>query len=178
MLNILKRTYLHFLPWLWKIAVFRGNFSENKNWEKNLLKKGIYRNTNFILFGDSQIALWRMKTSFGKLPLKNRGKNSDLASLAIKRFSKEILKYHPTAVIILIGTNDLAQKRGNINILKDLEQMSQLSQEEKITPFLCSILPVNGRPQETRSNTEIKSLNNLIKNYCQKKSLSYIDFWR
>ena len=60
------------------------------------------------------------------------------------RFRADVIDLQPKAVVILAGTNDIAQNNGYIapeNILGNIISMAELAKANNIDVVLCSILP-------------------------------------
>ena len=143
------------------------SFRAFENWYKDI-----------IIFGDSQIAFWDMDKFQSSLPVNNKGVSGLCSDKALLRFEKDVLKYTPQTAVILIGTNDIARRRKNKDIVSDLSKMVLKSKDAKVNPVLCSVLPVRGVYKFTRPLEDLKGLNILIKNAADYHSVPYIDFWQ
>lgn len=145
-----------------------------------MIKKGLHNGDIFILFGDSQIALWRMVTYFGERPIVNRGVSGDNARMAKERFSKDVisLKSKKTkAVMILIGTNDVAEGRNDDEILSDAKAMVEAANRENIHVFIGSLIPVSGRYLPLRPLVRLRELNEKMRRLAENNRSTYLDFW-
>jgi len=112
-----------------------------------------------------------------------RGISGQVTSQMLVRFRKDVINLKPKAVVILAGTNDIAQNNGLIsleNIMGNLISMSELAKAHKIKVFLCSVLPVYEYPWKKEIKDpakEIKELNAMIKDYCNKNMCTYVDYY-
>lgn len=110
-----------------------------------------------------------------------RGISGQTSSQMLVRFRQDVVDLKPIAVVILAGTNDIAQNTGYIsleNILGNIISMVELAKANHIKPILCSVLPAYqfGWRKELQPADDIIKLNNMIKAYAQKNYLPYIDY--
>lgn len=164
-----------------KLLFFRSrlhHFCNNKVWEDILTESSVYENNNItVLFGDSQIAGWPVRPFFGVLPIKNRGKNGDLATNAIDRFKNEVALTKCHKVLILIGSNDIAHGKTIDNIIQSIKEMIELARVNDIKPIVGSILPVSRRRNSVRPRGTIIDLNNKLSDICKDERVDFIDFF-
>jgi len=168
---------LHVYPVIWKLLAFRGKLNENHKREKGLEKQGVFQRRSLVIFGDSQVSLWRMATFFKSLPIRNRGLSGDTVRKALDRFDNDVIPLKPDAVVVLIGANDIAQGRKEEEIALDFDQIIAKCLKCNTYPFICSVLPVSGKHAEIRPLHKLKALNQLLKVRTQHYYISYIDFW-
>tara|TARA_B100001250_G_scaffold406856_1_gene426607 strand:- start:677 stop:1363 length:687 start_codon:yes stop_codon:yes gene_type:complete len=131
-----------------------------------------------IMLGDSITAGCNWNELFDGLNIINRGIGGDVTSGIINRI--DFLKTcKPSAVFLLIGTNNLGQSDGIDKIISEYKIII-----DKITSFapdtdlyIQSVLPINPNkfmfPRPDYNNEKIKNLNSLIKNLEQNR-VSYI----
>jgi lysophospholipase L1-like esterase len=160
----------------WKMLQFHGRLHalENPQWEDALAKEHTY-DTPMVLFGDSQIARWPIATSFGVLPVVDRGVVGDLATEATDRFRRDVLPLHPAIVLILIGTNDLANGVAVEAILHSIGGMSQSARQQNALVILCSVLPARGEAARIRPREQVERLNTGLRTLAASQSASYLD---
>ena len=96
-------------------------------------------------------------------------------------FRQDVIGLSPEAVVIMAGTNDLAQNNGYIaleNILGNIASMCELAKLHKIRPILCSVLPAYrfGWRQEVPAADRIIELNGMIERYARENGISYVDY--
>lgn len=112
----------------------------------------------------------------------DRGISGQVTSQMLVRFRRDVLDLKPKAVVILAGTNDIAQNNGYIsleNILGNIVSMSELAKAHRIKVVLCSVLPVYEYPwrKDVKEPAKlITELNAMIKAYCQKNKFTYVDY--
>lgn len=164
----------------WKFRGKRNSHkvvNENKAWEVALNENRAYKEKQIVFFGDSQIALWPMQSSFGVLPIKNRGLSGDMATECINRFQEEVINLNPDLIAILIGTNDLNNNISVTNIINNIQKLIVEAQKTKAEIIICSLLPVNSKIANAgRPVSSILEINKLLFEICKKKGLEFVNF--
>jgi lysophospholipase L1-like esterase len=140
----------------WKMLAFHERLAalENPRWEQTLSAEHIYKRP-IVLFGDSEISLWPISTSFGVLPVLNRGLGGDWAMRAEQRFREQVLSLDAAAVVLLIGTNDIAHGRTTQEVLMTIGRMVSAAQEKGQKVILCSVLPARGEAARVRPSIQL-----------------------
>lgn len=165
----------------WKFRGKRNSHKtvkENEAWEVTLNENRAYKEKQIVFFGDSQIALWPMQSSFGVLPIKNRGLSGDFVTKSRKRFEEEVLSLKPDIIVILIGTNDLNGGVSPREIIKHIQLLIDDGKNTKAEIVVCSLLPVglevaeNGRPVSI-----IRKINKALAEICHKEELTFVNFY-
>ena len=111
-----------------------------------------------------------------------RGISGQTTSEMLVRFRQDVISHHPKYVVILAGTNDLAQNNGYIsieNIMSNLKSMCELAKVHKIKPVLCSLTPVTRygwRPEIENPTSKVIELNEMIRAYAEKEHIKYVDY--
>jgi len=110
-----------------------------------------------------------------------RGISGQTSMQMLVRFRRDVVDLQPKAVVILAGTNDIAQNTGYIaldNILGDMISMVELAQTNHIKVILCSVLPAYefGWRKELKPADDIIRLNQLIKDYAAQHKIPYVDY--
>ncbi len=135
-----------------------------------------------VFMGNSITEKWGTRDSMfwkGK-PYINRGISGQVTSQMLLRFRPDVIELKPRVVVILAGTNDIAQNKGPITleqIAGNIFSMVELAKANNIKVVLCSVLPA----LQYRWRTEIKpadqipQLNAMIKAYADKHKIPYID---
>ena len=137
-------------------AVFMGN-SITDFWVKN--DSAFFHDNNFV----------------------GRGISGQTTSEMLVRFRQDVISLHPKKVIILAGTNDIAENNKKIsleNILGNIISMAELAQHHGIGVVLCSVLPCDRyswRPA-LKPAKEIISLYAMIKEYASKNDFIFVDY--
>ena len=73
-----------------------------------------------------------------------RGISGQVSSQMLARFRQDVIALKPKAVVILAGTNDIAENDGwisNEGIMGNIISMCELAEVHNIKPILCSLLP-------------------------------------
>ena len=145
----------------WKMFEFHARLValENPQWEHTLAEQHLYARP-IVLFGDSQIANWPVSTSFGALPVLNRGVGGDWAVKASARFKQAVIPLNPSMVVILIGTNDLAHQQPVELVLSSIREMVSSAREHGAIVISAVCCPRVGRllarGPRIRSNSSIR----------------------
>lgn len=138
-----------------------------------------------VIMGDSITDFWPNRTSsdfFNKNNIVGRGISGQVTSQMLVRFRRDVLDLKPKYVAILAGTNDIAQNQGYINaenIVGNIISMVEIARANKIKPIVCSILPAAKYPwrPEIQSVPMVQKINQMLKDYCKKHKVKYIDFY-
>jgi lysophospholipase L1-like esterase len=159
-----------------------GNLSKYKD-ENTQIKAHFLGKKKIVFFGDSITAAWETYDPefFANKKNSNRGINGQTTSQMLLRFRTDVIELKPEKVIILSGTNDIAENTGPIsleNILGNLKSMCELSKANNIEPILCSILPAFDYPwrRGIEPAEKIVSLNSMIIQYTSVNQIRYVDF--
>ena len=130
--------------------------------------------------GDN-IWLYFHKAFFDSNNYLNRGISNNNTTQMVNRYQAEILDQDPQCVVIMGGTNDLAQGVTKESILMNIKRMAELAEAEHMHVVLCSVTPCN----DTYSNlsnpktkgAHIVALNQMIKEYADSKGFVYCDYY-
>ena len=110
-----------------------------------------------------------------------RGISGQTTSHMLVRMRKDVVSLQPDYVVILAGTNDIALNNGYIapeDIFGNIVSMCEIAATNKVTPVLCSILPVkryHWRPEVTDCAERIMDINRMLRHYAAEHGLRYID---
>jgi len=137
--------------------VFIGN-SITENWKK--LDLAFFSNKNYI----------------------NKGISGQTTPQILNRFKKDVVDLKPNLVIILAGTNDIAQNTGPITIKEISENifaMAELAKENNIKVIISSVLPAFDFPwrQGLHPAKKIITLNEILKKYAYENRIVYLDYY-
>jgi lysophospholipase L1-like esterase len=138
--------------------------------------------SRIVFLGDSITDNWNLSDSFAGKPYVNRGISGQTTPQILLRFRQDVIALKPKAVVILAGTNDIAENTGPITleaIEDNLISMIELAQRNGIRVVLCSVLPVARYPwrPEIQSIAKIQSLNRWMKNYASQTEVDYLDYY-
>ena len=144
-----------------------------------------------VFMGDSITEGWGNKVSAtspdhneffpGKLYI-NRGISGQTTPQMLVRFRQDVVDLQPKVVVLLAGTNDIAENTGKTT-LRDIENniasMSDLARANGIRLVLCSVLPASDFPwhRGLESAPKIRALNAWIKEYAAKNGFVYVDYY-
>lgn len=112
----------------------------------------------------------------------NRGISGQTTPQMLIRFRADVINLNPSIVIILAGTNDIAENTGpsNVKMITDnIFSMSELASAHKIKVILCSILPVYKYSWKDISDPPsfIGEVNKMLENYCKDHNHQYVDYF-
>ena len=112
-----------------------------------------------------------------------RGIGGQVTSQMLCRFRADVIDLHPQAVVILAGTNDLAQNNGPIttqHIVENIISMAELAMAAGIRPIICSVLPAAKypwRPEIESVPEKIRALNDRLRQYASDRGLAWVDYY-
>ena len=97
------------------------------------------------------------------------------------RFQKDVIALNPQVVVIMAGTNDLAQGVTEADIAANIAEMATAAKAAGIKVVLCSVTP-NDDTYSKLSNPKTKgahivALNKLIKSQAESNGHSWCDYW-
>ena len=111
----------------------------------------------------------------------NRGVSGENTTQMVARYQADVLDMDPSCVVIMGGTNDLAQGYAKDRILANLASMAEQAAAEGMKVILCSVTPCNDVYSRLENpNTKgahIIALNQMIKNYADSQGFTYCDYW-
>jgi len=146
-----------------------------------------------VFLGDSITDSWDDPKYGGFFPGKpyiDRGVSGQTTPQMLVRFRADVIALHPSVVVILAGTNDLAGNTGptTLEAIEDnLASMAELAATHNIRVALASVLPVSdyeknkdGKPiiqTAQRPPAQIKALNEWLRRYAAENRLTYLDYY-
>lgn len=165
-----------------------SGFSQSKDWagfskyaESN---KVVTKSPKAVFMGNSITEGWiRQHPDFFKNnQFVSRGISGQTTSQMLVRFRNDVINLNPEYVVILAGTNDIAQNNGyisNENILSNIISMCELAKLHNIKVVLCSVLPAAEYPwrKEIDAITNIRELNNLMEEYATANDITYVNLY-
>ncbi len=190
MKNILTSLFL--IAILFPFSVFSQNNRGKDDWAN--LKKYADADENLaqpepgenrvVFMGNSITEAWvKIDSSFfANKEYVGRGISGQTSSQMLLRFRQDVINLKPTVVVILAGTNDIAENTGPIalkDILGNIISMTQLGETNNIKVILCSVLPAYDFPWHhgLQPAEKIVKLNSMIKSFCEKNKITYVDFY-
>ena len=151
---------------------------ENKKLKKtNELKRVVFMG-NSITEGWSNFD----KDFFINNPFVNRGISGQTTPQMLIRFRPDVVNLKPTSVVILAGINDIAGNTGPIsleNTAENIMSMAEIAIANNIKVYICSTLPAIDFPWSPGLNPgpKVIKLNSLLKDYCDKNNITYVDYF-
>lgn len=148
--------------------------------------QNITKNENIVFLGDSIFDWFPTDKIFSDLPIVNSGIVGNKTTDILSNMQERVYKYNPTKVFINIGTNDIEFEDSDElneevyqNIVKIAEGIKK--HRNKCEIYIISIYPVNNNlpGANDRHISEIKAINNKLKEYCSKtEGIEYIDAFK
>ena len=138
--------------------------------------------TRVVFLGDSITEAWDLSVFFKGKPYVNRGISGQTTPQILLRFRQDVLALKPEIVVILAGTNDIAENTGptTLGMIEDnLKSMVDLARENGVRPILASVLPAAVYPwrPEIQPIEKILALNQWMKEYAATEGLGYLDYY-
>jgi len=137
-----------------------------------------------VFLGDSITEGWGVSDGkfFSGRPYINRGISGQTTSQMLVRFRQDVIDLRPSVVVILGGTNDIAQNGGITTveaIEQNLQSMAELAKANRIRVVLSSVLPAFSYPWRPgiQPADKIAELNRWIAAYCATNHLVYLDYY-
>jgi lysophospholipase L1-like esterase len=136
-----------------------------------------------VFYGDSITDAWASGPMFfpGKGYI-GRGISGQTTTQMLVRFRQDVIRLHPAVVLILAGTNDIAENLGPTSlesIEENLQSMAELARYNHIQPILCSVLPAYDYPWRKGLNPpgKIAQVNQWMQDYCARHDLVYLNYF-
>ena len=147
------------------------------------LERYTYNKESIVFLGDSITSRYDLNKYFPNYNVYNSGIAGNMTKDILENMENRVFVYNPTKVFILIGTNDLVYSGlDNDGIKNNIEEIINKIYEKNsnIKIYMESIYPVNNSINkeivETRTNENIKDLNNKIEKICNNKC-TYINMY-
>ena len=171
-----------------RIAIYTDDFGELKRYRDadaalSLPKAGENR---VVFLGDSITDYWKLSDYFADKHYINRGIDGQTTPQMLVRFRQDVVDQHPTVLVVLAGTNDVAGVTGptrNPDIEANYASMAELARAHQIRVVFASLLPVNNYTEDAkesfalRPRERILALNSWLKEYCAKNGFVYLDYF-
>ena len=114
-------------------------------------------------------------------PYIGRGIGGQTTPQMLVRFRQDVIALHPSVVVILAGTNDIAGNTGpsTVEMIEDnLASMAELAKANGIRVVLASVLPVFDYPWKPglQPAQKIVSLNSRLRRYASAHGAVYLDY--
>jgi len=172
-----------FLISLQSFAQDWGNLQRYKADNEQLLTQKVPKN-RIVFMGNSITEGWSnfQPTFFDNYTRINRGISGQTTPQMVLRFRQDVLQLQPKIVVILAGTNDIAQNTGPITldeIAGNIFTMCELAKQNHIQIIICSVLPALDYPWRTglEPAQKIIELNKKLKKYAFENNIAYVDYF-
>ncbi|MFY0592086.1 SGNH/GDSL hydrolase family protein [Roseivirga sp.] len=137
-----------------------------------------------VFMGNSITEAWvsYSPTFFSDNNFIGRGISGQVTHQMLLRFHADVVALKPKVVVILAGTNDIAQNSGPVSleeIANNIMSMAAIAKQNGIKVLLCSVLPAKDYPWKPgmKPLTKIPALNSIIKAYAEANNFTYVDFF-
>jgi lysophospholipase L1-like esterase len=135
--------------------------------------------------GDSITEGWHFTGPDGSFPGKpyiNRGISGQTSPQMVLRFRQDVIDLHPKVVVILAGTNDVAENTGPMTpemTMDNFRAMVEIARAIGIKPVITSILPAGDFPWKRGMEPagKIRLLNTWLETYCKSEGIVYVDYY-
>ena len=137
-----------------------------------------------VFMGNSITEGWGIldKDFFIDNPFVNRGISGQTTPQMLIRFKPDVVNLNPKSVVIMAGINDIAGNTGSITIANTAENiisMAEIAVASNISVYICSTIPAIDFPWSPglEPGPKVVMLNSILKNYCAKKDITYVDYY-
>jgi lysophospholipase L1-like esterase len=156
-----------------------------KKYEKENEKlKKINEPNRVVFMGNSITEGWSNfdKDFFINNPFVNRGISGQTTPQMLVRFRPDVVNLNPKAVVILAGINDIAGNTGPIlleNTAENIISMAEIAKANNIKVYICSTLPAIDFlwSPGLEPAPKVIRLNSILKDYCTKNNITYVDYY-
>jgi acyl-CoA thioesterase I len=171
-----------------RIAIYTDDFGELKRYRDAdaALTPSKAGKNRVVFLGDSITDYWKLAEYFPARPYINRGIDGQTTPQMLVRFRQDVIELHPSVLVVLAGTNDVAGVTGpasNQDIEANYASMAELARLHHIRLVFASLLPVNNYTDDAkesfalRPRERILALNTWLKEYCSKNAFVYLDYF-
>ena len=109
----------------------------------------------------------------------DKGISGQNTTQMLARFQKDVIDLEPQVVVIMGGTNDLAQGVSKEEIVSNIYQMAEMASAAGIKVVLCTVTPNNdtySRLDPKNKGPHIIELNGMLKDLTN-KGFTWCDYW-
>jgi lysophospholipase L1-like esterase len=138
-------------------------------------------------FGVSQKFRWtNLLQNKLKFKVINKGINGDTTAGILSRSYRDVIKIHPSHVIIMGGTNDFIMGRSAESVAENIILLTQEARNNNITPIIGiqMFIAVDMAKKLWSPYVDFKKVNEkitlyrqIIIQYCTNKNIQYLDFY-
>jgi lysophospholipase L1-like esterase len=173
-----------------RVAIYTDDFGQLARYREAdaALAPPAAKENRVVFLGDSITDYWKLADYFSGKPyvVLNRGIDGQTTPQMLVRFRQDVIELHPTVLVVLAGTNDVAGVTGparNEDIEANYASMAELARLHHIRVVFASLIPVNNYTDDAkesfalRPRERILALNSWLKDYCAKNRLVYLDYF-
>ena len=137
-----------------------------------------------VFMGNSITEEWGRldKDFFLNNPFVNRGIGGQTTPQMLIRFKPDVINLNPKSIVIMAGINDIAGNTGPItieNAAENIISMAEIAVASNISVYICSTMPAIDFPWSPglEPGPKVVRLNSVLKSYCAKKGIPYVDYY-
>jgi lysophospholipase L1-like esterase len=139
-----------------------------------------------VFYGDSITDGWGRRAGTGDFfpgnPYVNRGISGQTTPQMVVRFHQDVVALKPKVVVILAGTNDVAENTGPMTpemTLDNFRAMAEMAQANGIKVVICAILPAGefSWHKGLEPAAKIRTLNEELKAWCVSEGIVWVDYY-
>jgi lysophospholipase L1-like esterase len=137
-----------------------------------------------VFMGNSITEEWGRldKDFFLNNPFVNRGIGGQTTPQMLIRFKPDVINLNPKSIVIMAGINDIAGNTGPItigNTAENIISMAEIAVASNISVYICSTMPAIDFPWSPglEPGSKVVRLNSVLKSYCAKKGIPYVDYY-
>ena len=131
----------------------------------------------YVFLGDGATDNWRLNEYFTGKDFVNRGIAGQTTNQILARFLADVVALRPLAVIVLAGSDDLAQGMTPSAIADNLVMMGDVAKAHGVQPIFASVLPAGGEAAKKRTPELVRKVNGWIRDYCIRENFIYVDYF-
>jgi lysophospholipase L1-like esterase len=139
-----------------------------------------------VFYGDSITDAWGRRPGTGTFfpgePYVNRGISGQTSAQMVVRFHQDVVDLHPKVVVILAGTNDVAENTGPMTpemTMDDFRAMAEMARANGIKVVICAILPAGDFPwrKGMEPAPKIQALNARLEAWSKAEGMVWVDYY-
>lgn len=141
---------------------------------------------DIIFLGDSLTDFYDLEKYYD-IPIINSGVAGWTTDDLLNDLDEKVFKYKAKKIILLIGTNDITYGKSNEYIVNNIEKIVETikNKNKYVKIYIESLYPINNTENKkidhnmvkSRTNGQIININKLLKNYCNKNKITYINMY-
>lgn len=164
-------------------AVFADD-APNPKWEPDIqaiekkVTSGQTKKNGYVFVGSSSIRLWKLDTSFPKLPVSNHGFGGSVLSDSVDYFDRLVTAAEPQIIVVYAGDNDVAAGKKPETIADDFQEFLGLVHSK--VPSCKKVIYISIKPSVKRwaMADTMQKTNRLIKDLCTAdEKAEFLDIW-